>query len=148
MISLRALLCHFGAALSLIGIIRADLCDQDVNENGDPEMVWCCGISNWGGAHDKRILQGIEYLTNKPQDVEANFPDEGCYRISCSWDSAIVVCNDLKGFPATPTYSRIVEEVITLREKCHRDQDYWNGYLWRQGENEVYEVRVLEDKSC
>ncbi|KAI1129171.1 hypothetical protein F5Y10DRAFT_158683 [Nemania abortiva] len=50
-----------------------------------------CGGSE---ADPRRIDQGVDYLNHLPDSALCSNPPKTCGRISCSWNSAILWCND------------------------------------------------------
>ena len=60
--------------------------------------VHCIPVSgqNWRRANDVVIGQGIKYLRNN--NLVCGVNPHSCSRVSCSYDSAIWVCNNVSAF--------------------------------------------------
>ncbi|TLD19462.1 hypothetical protein E2P81_ATG07079 [Venturia nashicola] len=73
------------------------------NPRGVPSQDWrehawcpepgCCGYANWKRANAYHILTGVDYLKGFKHEIGVDGPNQ-CSRVSCSYDSAIFMCND------------------------------------------------------
>ncbi|EHK99809.1 hypothetical protein M7I_4304 [Glarea lozoyensis 74030] len=79
-------------------------CSQDI---GNP----------WRPAKVDKIVDGIHYLQNK---ARCGVNPRSCARISCSWDSAIFLCNDRNDFiqPSCAYLASYASDIINF---CHQD---------------------------
>ncbi|CZT41084.1 uncharacterized protein RSE6_00769 [Rhynchosporium secalis] len=81
----------------------------------------------WGWAFVQRIQQGISFL-NKVT-ATCNTDGKTCVRISCSWHSAIYLCNDMEEHIELPCnwISTFAQDIIDDR-KCRDDTPEIDAY--------------------
>ncbi|KAK6839424.1 hypothetical protein PG987_005290 [Apiospora arundinis] len=86
-----------------------------------------------------RIAEGVQYLRRKGSaKCSAGFlPDATlCQRVSCSWDSAIYVCNTGRDAPISPTCDQVASYASSILNECM--QVIWRetvveGQFWDNG---------------
>ncbi|KAG4431436.1 hypothetical protein IFR05_013086 [Cadophora sp. M221] len=105
----------------------------------------CPLCPEWSYAFNYRIQEGISYL-NKVKGT-CNTDGHHCVRISCSWHSAIHLCNDMNEHVELPCnwVSTFANDIVTDPrcqdpENARWDHDMSNGQQWAG--NRAYNVFV------
>ncbi|KAH7342700.1 hypothetical protein BKA65DRAFT_552316 [Rhexocercosporidium sp. MPI-PUGE-AT-0058] len=105
----------------------------------------CPLCPEWGYAINYRIQEGINYL-NKVK-ATCNASSHQCVRISCSWHSAIHLCNDMEDRVDMPCNwaSTFAGDVINDPRCQDPSNDRWD-YDWSNGQqwasNRAYNIFV------
>ncbi|CZR56164.1 uncharacterized protein PAC_06052 [Phialocephala subalpina] len=107
----------------------------------------CCPFAgqNWNWADAGRIQEGVQYLDH----VQAlcGVGPRSCVRVSCSWRSAIYLCND-NDYGITPNCGYIGSYASDLINQCVLYNPIGQGYVCGQEfDTDRYNVIVRED-SC
>ncbi|KAL2827236.1 hypothetical protein BDW59DRAFT_160524 [Aspergillus cavernicola] len=69
-----------------------------------------------GNAHKDSIWQGIEYLRGVGE--KPHLPAKTCERVSCSYNSAIIWCNDASTFRVLPSWDNIADGASVIIKEC------------------------------
>ncbi|KAE9966008.1 hypothetical protein BLS_007273 [Venturia inaequalis] len=85
-------------AASDVSVVQAAGGPRGVPSQDWREHAWCpepgcCGYADWKRANAYHILAGIDYLKKFKNEIGVEGPNR-CGRVSCSYDSAIFMCND------------------------------------------------------
>ncbi|KAK0659699.1 hypothetical protein QBC41DRAFT_341314 [Cercophora samala] len=110
-------------------------------QESDHIYQWTCGLHR-KAAIKYRVQEGIDYL-HKLSGTPENGANS-CGRVSCSYDAAIIWCNNTTE-PMKTTWEKIAKGAQFLVDHCPTEDD--RGVEGRARYSDHWEVRVYAD-SC
>ncbi|KAK1829440.1 hypothetical protein QBC39DRAFT_287346 [Podospora conica] len=103
---------------------------QAINPDFALQEVKFC--NNFGGAGVDYIREGTRYLKRLSGQANMRAGPRVCSRVSCSYDSAIYLCNDNNGAKSV-TWDGVANSAYHITEIC--PWGYMDGYTWTSGQN-------------
>ncbi|KAK4232624.1 hypothetical protein QBC38DRAFT_450254 [Podospora fimiseda] len=91
---------------------------KGVSKDVDPSHRLCDIWGRWDSATKKRILEGIDYLHHINGQPHQGPGPGNCGRVSCSFDSAIIWCNDNPTTKYLDNFNLIADDALNIITEC------------------------------
>ncbi|KUJ14762.1 uncharacterized protein LY89DRAFT_720237 [Mollisia scopiformis] len=119
----------------------SELIESELEGRSKSNMI-CCNPGSWG-ADPGRIEQGIDYLDHF--NGLCGVPARTCVRISCSWGSAIYLCND-NYYGITPTCPYMASYAQDILNTCPMySWTVQTSYCGQEFDTDSYNIIVRGD---